>query len=260
MVMSAILKDLTEVDESLREHYKPVKDGEGFVLDVTPVDGLELSDTKKLRQALEVERGHANSAQGKLKTFDGINPTEAKEAIAKVKDMGDWDPDKKIQEGIAAREKQMVKKHEEEKKGLEDQNKGLMQQLTDNIIKATATAAIAAAKGSVGLLLPHVMKQTRMRKNDGGTLIAEVVDGDGNQRVGDSSGTPMTIPQLVDEMKQNDDFARAFEATGASGSGASGDKGAGAGPKPTGTVSRRDQGAVNRSIEDIASGKVTLTN
>lgn len=263
MALDAIVESMDKVAEGLREHYKEVEGGGSFVLDVIAVKGTELADTQGLKKALERERSNVKSAQTKLKTFDGIDPKEAREALGKMDEMADWDPDKKLEEAVQAREKQLVKRHEDEKKTLNSRVENLREQLSDNLIKATATKAIAEAKGSVELLLPHVMRQTKMRETDDGKLIAEVVDEAGHQRVGDSTGNPMTIPQLVDELKKDSTFSRAFDATGASGSGAGGagrgGGGAGSGGvSSTKTVSRGDQDAMNANIEGIASGKVTI--
>ena len=54
-----------------------------------------------------------------------------------------------------------------------------------------------------------------MRQNDAGQFVVEVIDGDGNQRI-DAQGNPMTIPQLVDEMRASETFSRAFEASACS--------------------------------------------
>ncbi len=265
MALPAIVESMEEIAENLRDHYRELEEGKGFVLDVTTVNGTELADTRGLKSALERERTNATTAQRKLKQFDGLDPKDAREATEKVKEMADWNPEKKIEEGMRAREKQLVQRHEDEKKVLSTQVETLREQLSDNLIKATATKAISEAKGSVELLLPHVMRQTRMRQTDDGKLIAEVIDADGHQRVGDATGSPMTIPQLVEELKQDKAYSRAFDGTGATGSGASGSGGggSGAGAGSAGglkTISRNDSDVINQNLEKIASGEVRVTD
>lgn len=68
------------------------------------------------------------------------------------------------------------------------------------------------------LLLPHVRTHTRVKEVDG-KFYVEVIDKDGNARIADGKGTPMTIQGLVAEMRGSDTFGRAFEGSGNSGSG-----------------------------------------
>jgi hypothetical protein len=121
--------------------------------------------------------------------------------------------------------------------------------------------AIAEYEGSVDLLLPHVLQQTRMRMTDNGSFIAEVVDREGSPRIGDSQGNPMTIPQLVEEMKSSDSFARAFNSSGATGSGATNNTSQNTGGTGRSrSISRFDQDALNANIEQLASGEVTISD
>ena len=99
----------------------------------------------------------------------------------------------------------------------------------DKLVRqAAATSAIAEAKGSVELLLPHVLANTRVKETDDGDFVVEVVDAKGNVRIGDSKGAPMDLKGLVAEMRQHETFARAFEGDGHSGTGKEADKGGGA--------------------------------
>ena len=217
MALKAVLESLDGISEELQKEYKEV-DGK-FILDVEAAGGLELEDVGKLRTALGKERANVKNLTAQIKKFDGIDLDEAKEALSKVQELKDMDPEKKVQEGIKAREKQLRQQHEKEIKAAQDENVSLTKQLEQHLIKAAATKAIAAQEGSVDLLLPHVISFTKMRKNDQGNFIVEVVDAEGNARVGDSEGNPMTIPQLVDEMKASDAFAPAFKGTGSTGTG-----------------------------------------
>ena len=87
-----------------------------------------------------------------------------------------------------------------------------------SINKNAGEAAIAAAKGSSALLLPHVRASVKVIE-DNGDFKVQVVDTAGNPRV-NGKGEFLTIADLVSEMRQSDIFGRAFEATGTTGSGA----------------------------------------
>jgi len=258
--LQATLTSLDGVDESIANFYSEQKDG-SFLLNVTGTNGYELENTTALKSALGKERANAQQASKALKMFDGMDATDAKEAMAKMEEVANFDPDKKVEEAIAAREKQLIKQHEMALASLKEENGNLVSNLEQNLITSSATKAIAETEGSVDLLLPHVLNQTRMRRTDNGSFIAEVVDSTGNPRIGDAQGNPMTIPQLVEEMKSSDSFARAFNSSGATGSGATNNA-----VSTTGTtgrsrsISRFDQESLNSNIEKIASGEITLSD
>ena len=259
MALKATLDTLEGVDGSVASHYTET-DGGTFLLNVESSGGYELENTTNLKTALGKERSNAAEAAKRLKVFDGIDPDAAREAITKVEEYANFDPEKKVEEAMKAREAQLIKQHEKALVGLKDENGTLLGQLETNLITSAATKAIAANQGSVDLLLPHVMRQTRMRRTESGQFIAEVVDNEGHPRVGDTNGNPMTIPQLVDEMRASDSFARAFDGSGATGSGATNNTAPSGNKGRSRTVSRFDQDALNTNIEAIAKGEVTIND
>lgn len=91
--------------------------------------------------------------------------------------------------------------------------------LNTHLISAEATRAIADLKGVPDLLLPHIEKQVKVI-NDKGTFKSVVVDKDGDTRLSGATGLPMTIAELVKEMKATTVFGRAFESESATGTGA----------------------------------------
>jgi len=259
MALLAILDSLDGLADPIKAEYVE-KDGK-FHLNVTAVGGVALEDVTGLKTALGKERNAAQQAATKLKQFEGLDPAVARDAIAKVAEFAAMDIPKQIEERVKAREQDLIAKHTQAVNAVQDTLKKTTSQLQDNLVTSVASKAIADAKGSVGLLLPHVTKHTRMRLTDAGTYIAEVVDSVGNPRVGDAQGNPMTIPQLVEEMRGNTEYSRAFESAGATGSGASG--GGRTGGTQTGkavkTVDKTDQRGINQNLEAIAKGEVTVT-
>jgi hypothetical protein len=112
--------------------------------------------------------------------------------------------------------KQLLDAHAKEKAALETKIATLGKSLEENVLIATATQAIAAEKGSALLLMPHVKSRTKL--DDNGNAV--VVDESGNVRIG-ADGKPLSISQLIAEMKADVNvYGRAFEPSGASGSGA----------------------------------------
>jgi hypothetical protein len=250
--------DSTEgMDESIAQFYTQTDTGQ-FILNVEGANGYELENTTNLKTALGKERANASEAMKKLKSYEGLDADQAREAMEKMAEMADFDPEKKVEEAMKARETQMLRQHEKAVSGMKEENSALLSQLEQNLITSAATKAIAESQGSVDLLLPHVARQTRMRRTESGNFIAEVVDTDGNPRIGDANGNPMTIPQLVDEMRASDSFARAFDGSGATGSGATNNTAPSGTAGRSRTISRFDQDSLNANIEAIASGEATI--
>jgi predicted oxidoreductase len=97
----------------------------------------------------------------------------------------------------------------------------------DLVGKQAAIEAINGAGGKVKKLLDPVMKFVKVVRGDDGKAKAVVVDGKGNARITDGVGTEMTIVQLVEEFKADEDYGNDFVASGASGSGARNEGGSG---------------------------------
>lgn len=258
--LKAFLDSLEGLDESLHKYYIKQDDGK-YKLDA---EGIE--DVTGLKSALASERELKRKAEKQLKAFAdaGIeDPAAAAEAIAKVEELSSLDPEKEADkiaaEKVKAQSEQLIAKHKEELGKKDEEAKNLRTQLEKHLIDAEATGAIAEAKGAVSLLLPIVRDQTRLRQSDNGEFSVEVLDATGTPRIGDTAGKPMTIVQLVAEMKASESYGRAFDGTGASGSGS--ETGTGTGKEtPAGKVSLSDQDALNKSIEDIASGKTEVVS
>ena len=201
-----------------KEEYKKRDNGK-YVLDVTSVDGLELAEVSKLQSALSKERENNRKVAEQLKVFEGLDPAKSREAMKKVEEMATWTPEQKVKEQIEAVKASIIEAHGKEKAGLEERLSKLTKSLEEAMIVSVASQALAEQKGSVRLLMPHVRQQTRLREADG-QFVVEVLGSDGNPRLIGSDGHPMSIGELITEMKTQNDFASAFEGTGATGSGA----------------------------------------
>ena len=209
-----------EIPQGLDEHYAKREDGK-FQLSVEPVDGISLENVGGLKSALSKERASREAFERKLKSFGDLDPDAARSAIDELDELRKIDPSKEAdrlaQEKTAAAIKKLTDKHSTEIKTRDDAL-SRMHSIVDNVMRRQqATAAIAAARGSVDLLLPHVLSKTRMLEKDGEFTV--VVIGDDDNPAVDSSGKNVTIAQLVDEMRQNEIYGRAFDASGSSGSG-----------------------------------------
>jgi len=189
-----------------------------------------------LKSALDKERKAREEYEKRLKTFEGIDPEEAKKQKEtarkaeeeKAKQAGQWENWKA----------QMQQQFDTEKSALLKQVEALKSSLHQEMVGARATAAIAEAKGVPALLLPHIGADV---VEEEGKPVVRIVK-DGKVRYG-KSGEPMTIAERIAEMREDEIFGRAFEPASPGGSGAqSGNKAGSAGGK---TMTRAEFNKLN---------------
>lgn len=217
-MLKLIVDSLEAVEEPLRTLYEA--DGDKFKL---KVDGLE--DTSGLKSALAAERKRADAEARDKKRWASLGKTpeeiqellEAQEqrALTEAEKKGEWD---KLRG-------QMNDKHQADLKAKDETIGAMRKRLEAELVDAKATAAIASMKGVPELLLPHVQRQTKVDDN----FNVIVVDSKGDPRV-NGKGEPLTISDLITEMKGNEIYGRAFEGSGQSGSGMQPNKGGGGSP------------------------------
>lgn len=211
MALQFTVDSLDTIPETQRSLYKA--DGEKFRLDL---DGYE--DPAGLKSALTKVSHESAERRKALEGWKalGKTPEEIQDLLAaqaqadrdKLTKAGEWD---KLRG-------QMTEQHQAELTKREEALKGMRGQLEKHLVDAAGVAAIAAAKGSSELLLPHVKSRVKVIE-EGGEFAVRVVDAAGNPRV-NGSGEFLSINDLVSEMRQNEVFAPAFMAPSASGGGA----------------------------------------
>lgn len=231
MGLKAVVEDLETIPEAQRELYKE-QDGK-YVLDAEVDDHPAVRGLKSAHERVKEEE---RKARERLKQFGDVDPERVQQMLRdaeereqeRAKKAGEFDQLKS----------QLVEKHQAELKKATERGGVIERALHHALAESVAVQEIAKAKGSTKLLLPHVLKQIKIVEDESATepaarFRAVVVDSKGNPRVGDAQGTPMTIAALIAEFRENQDFAGAFQGSGASGSGAAGsDRPAG----PAGTV------------------------
>jgi hypothetical protein len=232
MALKAIIESVEGLPEGVKEHYTAREDGK-FALTVDPVDGFALEDISGLKTALGKERTTREKLEKDVIKYKDIDPDKAREALAKLAEFSEIDPkkeaDKLAQAKVDAIKAQLLEAHANELKSRDTTLSGYRGQIEKLLIDQSATAALAEAKGSVDLLLPHIRNASRVVEKDGGFAV-EIVGSDGSPKF-NNKGEPMNIRELVAEMRQSDTFGRAFEASGNSGTGkvpSNGSGGAGA--------------------------------
>jgi hypothetical protein len=185
----------------------------------------------ELAKGLGIEDVNEDEPIGSLKTFvDGLVEKVKGGADIKINlDKIKQDAEKRLAEAIEGERAKNVK---------------MQGALERYLIDQQATSALAGAKGSVELLLPHVKAHTKVVA-DGEDYVVRVVDPQGDFR-SDGKGGFMTVAGLVAEMKTQEAFGRAFESEKATGTGAR----PGSMERPV----RRDPNADMSATDKIAAG------
>lgn len=191
------------------------------------VDGKAVAETPEEEAALKaLAEDHAAGLKnknsellGKLKELDKLKDIDPEE-YRKLKTQAEKAEEERAMKAgeFENLKKQLIEAHTKEKQALEAKLATLHKSLEENVLIATATQAIAAEKGVAALLMPHVRSRTKLDENGQ----AVVIDESGNVRVA-ADGKPLPITALIAEMKADvQTFGRAFEPSGASGSGSQG--------------------------------------
>lgn len=228
----AILENLDGLSDDLKAEYTE-KDGK-FFLNVETVDGYELADVGGLKGTLSKEMSNRKGLEKKLERFEKIkDPEKVAEALAELEELKKIDPekeaDKLVNTKLEAAKAQLVQKHTQELEGEREKAAKYRSKIETLLRDQVATAHIAEHKGSIKLLLPHVRANTRVVE-EGDDFRVEVIDEEGNARIGDSKGAPMSIADLIKEMRESEEFGRAFDGEGQSGSGKQPGNGRGGNP------------------------------
>lgn len=191
-------------------------------------------DTSTLSTTLDKVRKENKQMEKMVAGFKqlglGDTPEEAMAAIkARMEELDDGtdEGDKKVsklkqlRESLKAEFEETLKKTVGEK---DEQLTKMQRSLQKNMIEREAIAALSKHKGSTELLLPHVISKLALVEDDG-ELVVRVVDKDGDP-ISDGKGGYKSVEQFVSEMRTDEKFSRAFDASGRTGTGMkSGEKG-----------------------------------
>jgi len=120
----------------------------------------------------------------------------------------------------------------------------LQGQLYERLVTSEAVVAISEAKGEVDLLMPFIKNMVKVAEKDG-KFDVFVVDQAGDQRYSGVTGQPMTIKELVAEMKANAKYGRLFDSETQVG---------GSGTQNPGTRKPAQQGKPLSATDKIALG------
>lgn len=212
MPLPLVADKLDAIPESARGAY--VEKNGKFHLDteVEDVSGLKMKNTELLTKNRELSARAALLGDRTAEQLQADLELAAKAREDKAKAEGNFEELKKIQATELAKKDEALRARDE--------------RIYNLVAKQGATEAIVAAGGKPKKLLGEVLKSIKVVEKDG-ELVAQVVDAKGNPRIVDGQGTEMTIAQLVETFKADEDYAVDFAASGATGSGARNEAGGG---------------------------------
>lgn len=226
--LKRVVDKLEDVPEKHRDLY--VERGGRFYLEAEDND-----DMAEVRSALEKERTKNTELGRQIKKWEkaGKTPEEIMSLLE-----GNADLDAAIEKArkdaeVAAdkRIEQVNKKHQQDLDKQSQRAQKLTQKIHSLVVEAPALSAVSKHKGIATLLMPHIKQRVKVVE-DGEEFHVRVVDAKGEPRV-NGKGEFLGLDDLVAEMRESDDFSRAFEGTGAGGSGTRPGGGNGAGGAKT---------------------------
>ena len=228
-MLKAAIRTLEEVEEAQRGLYR--QEGEIFVLNVEKALGWGNEDIEGLTRTLGKLRQEKGELETKLKPFDGLDATAARDALKKVEEFTAIDPKKEVdriaQEKINDQVGQIKSMYEAEKQTLTTRLDRFKSQLVALGVDAEIDRALNGLEANGHKISPAVRGDLRvvLRQyvghefdDDKGSLKVTVHDGQGVPRVKNTAGDLMSIVDLVSELPAS--RPNFFEPKGNNGSGA----------------------------------------
>lgn len=210
---------LEKVPADFRSLYK--QDGDKYVLDTEdPKVKSSVSAITGLNNALKAARAEAKNKPAALdltplKEFGTDVPAIAeaiKTKVATLQDAAKGVNVDKIKQDLATQFSGQLTTEQA-------RNKKLQTQLHKTLVLDRAEAALKAEKGDVELLMPLIEKSVKTVETDD-KLLVHVTDVAGDIRYSGVTGAPMSINELVKEIKGNAKYAKYFESEALDGGGA----------------------------------------
>jgi hypothetical protein len=219
---NAVVEKLETVPEQFRPLYVEKEGKFALAADDPKVKGAveALSGLgKALKAARDEAKGRAPVDLSPLKEFGGSPEEIAASVRTRLEELsaaakGGTDAKLNI-EKIKA---DLAKAHSTELTAREKRIEALTGQLYGHLVESEAKGAIASEKGDLDLLLPFVKQRVKVVEEDGKVQVF-VVDDAGDRRYSGVTGTPMSIRELVREMKAAPKFGKLFESETPKGSG-----------------------------------------
>lgn len=222
-----VVDSLEKVPGDFRGLYKEA-DGKFKLAGDDPAVGSAVKAIVGLNRALVASRAEAKDAKGK--TIDltpladyGDTPEKIAEGVrARIEEAtktakGKVGEDAAVQ--IKAAQEAMAAAHAKELTKHTERNGALTGQLYKMMVNAEGTAALATANAlNPALVMPFIERQVKVVEENG-QLAVRVINAKGEDRFSGTTGNHMTIKELVDEMRSDEQYQPLFKSDAASGGG-----------------------------------------
>lgn len=202
------VEDLSKVPEDVRNLYDTKPDAEG-----------KYTLNPSFQRPAEIIAGLAKSlkAERKVKATDlsplaeyGTDPVTIAESFKNAIEAASANKNLDVTKAVEAAKQAMTTANQKEIEKHAARSQALQTQLYGLMVENEATSAVAELKGLPELLMPFIKAQVKVAEENGQFKV-QVIDGAGEVRYG-ATGSPMTIKELVNEMKGNEKYGRLFES------------------------------------------------
>jgi hypothetical protein len=254
---STVVDSLEAVPQDFQGLYKKGDDGK-FTLESDHA-GVKsaVAAVIGLNRALVAARAEAKAHKGKAVDLTALADFgETPEAIlttfnTKLSEAGKGKSAEEFKAQVEKVKHDLATGHAKELEKVTARVTALQRQLHAQLVTSTATSALIEAKAiDPDLARPFIERQVKVSEENG-EFVVNVVDDAGDPRYSGTTGKPMTIIELVAEMKGKEKYAPLFKSESHSGGGARPD----AGRRATAQV----QTGEKTSLDKISSGLGKLT-
>lgn len=255
--------DLNSVPEDFRGLYAETEEGSGQFKLASDNPGVKsaVAAVTRLNQALKASRAEAKAAKGQkidlspLADFGDTPEAIAEGVNAKLAELNDSLKKKggeDLQRQVEKIKHDLAQAHAKEIQGRDARVEALTGQLHNLLVTNEATSALSEAGViDADLAIPFVTKQVKVAEQDGKFTVS-VTDDAGDVRYSGVTGAPMTIKELVAEMKGKEKFGPLFKSEAPSGGGTP----PGSQPKPGQFGKDTSQlSAIDKISQGIAKGQ-----
>lgn len=241
--------NLESVPDTFRVLYSDAPDSSGKYQvkpDMSPVANSLLGLNKSLQASRKEAKARTPVDLSALSEY-GATPDEIAQAFKAKRD----ELETSLAQGDKAKlnvdkiRDELSKAHAMETAKLKERETGLLGEIRNLRVTQVAMAAIVDQKGDPELLMPFVNQQIQVVEENG-KFVTYVVDAQGDRRYSGVTGQPMTVEELVKEMKSNAKYGRLFESDHQSGGGGTDTRGTRT-PPPRGNQTRS-------SVDKISAG------
>jgi len=243
---------LDKVPEDFRGLYKQQEGGGYKIAHDDPGVATALAVIPRLNSALKAARAEAKANKGSVVDLSPLSEYgEDVETIATTVTGKLEELQKQLKGGEEAKaevdkvKEALGKKHAGELKALEVRTKALQDQLYTIMVDNEALQEIGDQAVNPKLLLPFIRERVKPGEEEG-KFVVRVVD-DNGPRFSPTTGTHMTVKELVKEMRSSEEFGVLFKSDTPSGTGKT--------PGSSSKLVRAGQAATEKtSLDKIRSG------